>query len=114
MASAVGGFFARKLGSAVAGSAKNAAIKMARNQAMAAKQAAIKRGQQYAANMARRTANEARRRVNAGITQVVNRHLGNNANSRALANKLKANALRRINAAHNATKNQIKRGSSWF
>jgi len=67
----------------------------------------------YAANKARQAANAAKRRVNSGISSLVTKHLGNNAQSRALANKLKAHVSNKINAAHTQTQNQIKKESGF-
>ena len=84
------------------------AKKMAQNQARRMALKAQNQAKQYAARKAQQVANAAKRRVNAGITGVVQRHLGNNAQARALANKLKAHVSNKINTAHAVTKNQIK------
>ena len=81
------------------------AKKFAQNHAKAAQNQAKK----YAANKARQVANAAKRRANAGISSLVTKHLGNNAQSRALANKLKAHVSNKINAVHTSTQNQIKK-----
>lgn len=84
------------------------AKKIAQNQARALAVKAQNKAKQYAAQKARQVANAAKRRANAGITRLVQRHVGNNAQSRALANKLKAHVSNRINTAHAKTQNQIK------
>jgi hypothetical protein len=63
----------------------------------------------YAANRARQIANAAKRRANAGISSIVQKHLGNNAQSRALANKLKAHISSKINTVSALTQKQIKK-----
>jgi hypothetical protein len=84
------------------------AKKMAQNQARRMALKAQNQAKQYAARKAQQVANAAKRRVNAGITGVVQRHLGNNAQARALANKLKTHVSNRINTASSVAKNQIK------
>jgi len=86
------------------------AKKLAQDKARVAQNQAKK----YAANKARQVANAAKRRANAGISSLVTKHLGNNAQSRALANKLKAHVSNKINAAHTQTQNQIKKAPSLF
>jgi hypothetical protein len=86
----------------------NLAKKMAQNRARALALKAQNQAKQYASRKAQQVANAAKRRVNAGITGVVQRHLGNNAQARALANQLKAHVSNKINMAHAVTKNQIK------
>lgn len=94
-------YAAKKVGSkAIMSYGKNLERNMARK--------AQNQAKQYAAQKARQMANAAKRRVNSGITGVVQRHLGNNAQSRALANKLKAHVSNKINTVHSATANQIK------
>ena len=67
--------------------------------------AAARKAQQYAKAKAQQTANNlaraAKNRVNRGITGLVNKHLGNNAQSRALANALKTHVTSGINTARN-------------
>jgi len=57
----------------------------------------------FAAQKARELANAAKRRVNSGVSALVNKHLGNTPQSRALANAMKAHVTRGINAAHSRT-----------
>lgn len=85
------------------------AKKMAQNQASAMARKTQNQAKKYAANKAKQVANAAKRRANAGISSLVTKHLGNNAQSRALANKLKAHVSNKINAAHTSTQNQIKK-----
>lgn len=105
--SALVGSFAKKI-------AQNKAKKFAQNQARAMALKAQNKAKQYAALKAKQMANAAKRRVNTGITGVVQRHLGNNAQSRALANKLKMHISNKINTAHNMTRSQIKAAPSFF
>lgn len=93
-------YAAKKVGSKAMSYGKNAARNMARK--------AQNQAKQYAAQKARQMANAAKRHVNSGITGVVQRHMGNNAQSRALANKLKAHVSNKINTVHSATASQIK------
>jgi hypothetical protein len=81
------------------------AKKFAQNKARVVQNQAKK----YAANKTRQVANAAKRRVNTGISSLVTKHIGNNAQSRALANKLKAHVSNKINAVHTQTQNQIKK-----
>jgi len=94
--SAAVGAFAKKL-------AQSEMARKAQNQA-----------KKYAANKARQVANSAKRRANAGISTLVQKHLGNNAQSRALANKLKAHVANKINTANKIAQNQIKKAPSFF
>ena len=96
--------FAKRL----AATATNRAKKMAQNQARIMANKAQNAAKQYAARKAQQMANAAKRRVNAGISSVVQRHLGNNAQARAMANQLKAHVSNRINTASTVAKNQIK------
>lgn len=96
--------FAKKLGAV----ATNRAKKMAQNQARALANKAQNQAKQFAARKAQQMANAAKRRVNAGISSVVQRHMGNNAQSRAMANQLKAHISNKINTASSVAKNQIK------
>jgi uncharacterized protein YpuA (DUF1002 family) len=89
------------------------AKKIAENHARALAAKAQNKAKQYAAQKARQVANAAKRRANAGITSIVQRHMGNNAQSRALANKLKAHVSNKINLAHAKTQNQIKAAPSF-
>lgn len=84
------------------------AKKMAENQARAMALKAQNQAKQYAARKAQQVANAAKRRVNAGITGLVNKHMGNNPQARALANQLKTHVSTGINAAHSVARNQIK------
>lgn len=84
------------------------AKKMARNQARAMALKAQNQAKQYAVRKAQQVANAAKRRVNAGITGLVNKHMGNSPQARAMANQLKAHVTNKINMAHTITKNQIK------
>ena len=61
----------------------------------------------YAIRKAQELSNTAKRRVNAGITNMVNKHVGNNPNARRLANSLKAHITGQINAASKFTRNRI-------
>jgi hypothetical protein len=90
------------------------AKKFAQNQGRALALQAQNKAKKYAANKARQVANAAKRRANAGISTLVQKHLGNNAQSRALANKLKAHVANRINTANKMTQNQIKKAPSFF
>jgi hypothetical protein len=85
------------------------AKKLAQDKARVAQNQAKK----YAANKARQVANAAKRRANAGISSLVTKHIGNNAQSRALTNKLKAHVSNKINAAHTSTQNQIKKDTGF-
>jgi hypothetical protein len=58
-------------------------------------------------------ANVAKKRVNSGITGLVNKHMGNNPQARALANQLKTHISGKINSAHTTTQNQIKTASGF-
>lgn len=89
-------YAAKKVGAYAKNQGKNMALK-AQNKA-----------KQYAAQKARQMANQTKRRINTGITGVVQRTLGNNAQSRALSNQLKAHVSSKINTVHRATSNQIK------
>lgn len=86
----------------------------AKNQARNMALKAQNKAKQYAAQKARQMANAAKRRVNTGITGIVQTHMGNNAQSRALANKLKLHISNKINTVHSVTKNQIKAAPSLF
>jgi hypothetical protein len=86
----------------------------AKNQGRNMAARAQNQAKQYAAQKARQMANQAKRRVNMGISGVVQRSLGNNAQSRALANKLKTHISGKINAVHNTTKTQIKAAPGFF
>lgn len=95
---------AKKVGPAFANRAK----RVAQNQARAMALKAQNQAKQYAARKAQQMANAAKRQVNSRITGMVQRHMGNNARARALANQLKAHVSNKINAAHAVTQNQIK------
>lgn len=84
------------------------AKKIAQNKARELAIKAQNKAKQYAVQKSRQMANSAKSRVNSGITRVVQRHLGNNAQSRALANKLKVHVSNKINMVHAKTQNQIK------
>jgi hypothetical protein len=89
------------------------AKKLAQNKAKAVALHAQNQAKRYAASKARQVANSAKRHVNSGISSVVQKHLGNNAQSRALANKLKAHVSNKINKVHTQTQNQIKTTSGF-
>lgn len=102
--SAVAGMLAKKM----AASAANRAKKMAQNQARVLAMKAQNKAKQYAAQKARQFANVAKRQANSRISGMVQKHMGNNAASRALANKLKAHVSSTINSASVVTQNQIR------
>lgn len=71
------------------------------------KKRAMNAAKMYAAQRAQQLANAAKKRVNSGVSALVNKHLGNTPQSRALANAMKAHITRGINVAHNSVKHPL-------
>jgi hypothetical protein len=84
------------------------AKKLAQNQAKKLTMKAQNQAKQYAAQKARQMANAAKKRVNAGITGIVNKHMGNSPQARALANQLKTHTTQKINLVGKIATNKIK------
>jgi len=89
-------YAAKKVGAYAKNQGRNMALK-AQNKA-----------KQFAAQKTRQMANAAKRQVNARISGMVQKHMGNNVRARALTNQIKTHISGKINAAHATTQNQIK------
>ena len=85
------------------------AKRLAENQARKLGVKAQAHAKQYAAQKTRQMANAAKKRVNSGITGIVNKHMGNSPQARALANKLKAHTINKINMVGKMTVNKINK-----
>lgn len=81
----------------------------AQNQARTLSLAAQNKAKQFALRKTRQVANAARKRVNAGITGLVNKHMGNTPQARALANQLKAHTVNKINMAASSVNKTIRK-----
>lgn len=63
--------------------------------------------QSYASDKAKQLVSKARNNATRGLSSIVNQHMGNNQQSRALANALKKHISNGINAAHASTQTKI-------